>query len=525
MQDLYRKPTTAALPQMLFVLSLCPPDRLSWPSLFIVPLLCALCTRLPLSGPLLALHCCSRGCVLASALCWASARRCVRGEGRWPSATGKPGRPRCAMCSGAVQPLCTTLCVSFHPVAAADAVCSLCCVCTVLRPLDCCAAVQRAVRMSDFDAPAGGAGGANAYEANKEGQEKTTTTAAGATKNAAAGASGTATTSAAAAAPVSPTASPSKSIGGGGEEDNTTAGAGSSSSVGTVSVSPPVSFLSPAELAALERETEQLTQSEVETLLAFLADYYTIDLVRLSGPKDATKDPNLLAQQQTIVGDILRVEGCAQCLVAHTYDQDEAGRVADADKTPEARNTTRVANDAFILLGCKLLHCKHVVHVLCVLKLQAKLRAAAASGTVSKMILPTLDLCHSTSFFRVIAFPIGTQSEHTHTHTNTTRNTLCARVGLSISLGLVVRSPQMPSLFSRIGKCPLLTVKTPKFGDGRFQLALRFFAGHWVRWLFFVFCFLLSYYLFIYILVFRFSSCFSRRIWFALLLFFVLCVR
>jgi hypothetical protein len=90
--------------------------------------------------------------------------------------------------------------------------------------------------------------------------------------------------------------------------------------------------------------------------------------------------------------------------------------VEDATKTPEAAATSKVANDAFILLGCKLLHCRHVVHVLCVLKLQAKLRAAAAAGSVSKMILPTLDLCHSTSFFRVIAFPIGTQSEQHDTH-------------------------------------------------------------------------------------------------------------
>jgi hypothetical protein len=174
---------------------------------------------------------------------------------------------------------------------------------------------------------------------------------------------------------------------------------------------------SAAELQSLEREVEALTQSDVEALLAFLADYYTIDLVRLSTKegKDQPSSPQQ-QQQQQIVSDILRVEGCAQCLIAHPYEQDEAARQADASKGPEGAATARVANDAFILLGCKLLHCKHVLHVLCVLKLQAKLRAAAAAaanGVVSKMILPTLDLCHSTSFFRVIAFPIGTQSVRT----------------------------------------------------------------------------------------------------------------
>jgi len=176
-----------------------------------------------------------------------------------------------------------------------------------------------------------------------------------------------------------------------------------------------------ADLAALESEAEQLSQLEVETLLSFLADYYTIDLVRLGGKDQAAKDP-AVQQQQQIVTDILRVEGCAQCLVAHTYDQDECAKAEDANKSPEAAATSRAANDAFILLGCKLLHCKHVVHVLCVLKLQAKLRAAAAAGSavVNKMILPTLDLCHSTSFFRVIAFPIGTQSvTHTQSHAHT----------------------------------------------------------------------------------------------------------
>lgn len=166
------------------------------------------------------------------------------------------------------------------------------------------------------------------------------------------------------------------------------------------------------DLSALEREAEQLTQQEVETLLSFLAEYYTIDLVRLSGGStDSAKEPTLVAQQQQLVQDILKVEGCAQCLGAHTYDHDDQAKADEADKTKDQIATSKAANDAFILLGCKLLHCRHVVHVLCVLKLQAKLRAAAANGSVAKMILPTLDLCHSTSFFRVIAFPIGTQSD------------------------------------------------------------------------------------------------------------------
>jgi len=172
------------------------------------------------------------------------------------------------------------------------------------------------------------------------------------------------------------------------------------------------------DVASLEREAQQLSQHDVETLLSFLSEYYTIDLVRLGSTNsrnegeqsdaDPTKDDATIQQQQQIVSDILKVEGCAQCLATHTYDEDEQAKLDEVDKSAEAAATSRAAHDAFILLGCKLLHCRHVVHVLCVLKLQAKLRVAAAAGAVSKMVLPTLDLCHTTSFFRVIAFPIGT---------------------------------------------------------------------------------------------------------------------
>lgn len=164
----------------------------------------------------------------------------------------------------------------------------------------------------------------------------------------------------------------------------------------------------PLDLEALYREAAALTQADVESLLSFLSEYYSVDLVRINsngsaGGKDATP------QQQQLVQDILKVEGCAQCLSTQLYEHDEHLRAEDANGSAEQQALARSANDAFILLGCKLLHCKHVVHVLCVLKLQAKLRAAAATGAVSKLVLPTLDLCHSTSFFRVIAFPIGTQ--------------------------------------------------------------------------------------------------------------------
>jgi hypothetical protein len=179
------------------------------------------------------------------------------------------------------------------------------------------------------------------------------------------------------------------------------------------------------------------------------------------------------------VTDILRVEGCAQCLVAHTYDQDECAKVEDANKSPEAAATSRAANDAFILLGCKLLHCKHVVHVLCVLKLQAKLRAAAAAGSavVNKMILPTLDLCHSTSFFRVIAFPIGTQSvTHKQSQAAATniRRRFCSRILFLVFFLFLLCSFSRISFLGSDGAHRV--VKTPKFGCGRFSLsALQIF--------------------------------------------------
>ena len=48
----------------------------------------------------------------------------------------------------------------------------------------------------------------------------------------------------------------------------------------------------------------------------------------------------------------------------------------------------------------------------------------------------------------------------------------CTR-GVSMSVFSFVPPFPNPSLFSRIGKCPLLTVKTPKFGDGRFLSCSR----------------------------------------------------
>jgi hypothetical protein len=143
------------------------------------------------------------------------------------------------------------------------------------------------------------------------------------------------------------------------------------------------------------RGIHELTLTDIKSFLASYTDIYTIELM----PCHAISSTTL---------SVLRVEGCAYCL-SRNHESTSGpptppttapsthsffGITSDHNNNNNSASTTAISSP-YVVLCCKLLECKHVLHLSCLV----------ASLSLSSTSSPVLSFCHCTSFFRGIPIP------------------------------------------------------------------------------------------------------------------------